>query len=163
CSRGGDPFSGSPSIKYDRSGTCVMSAPAFFASLQPQGALFQGSPEPASPLLGVWFFLGLWVVLGLVCGAASAYIAVTRGLPPIPWFFRGLAVNLVALGWVRTRAPADPSVFPQGVPRGLRKVPSTRAPLPCPRCGEENHPSARACATCRGALDPRVDAETVRA
>lgn len=129
----------------------------------PQGALFQEATEPSSPLKDAWLVLGLYVVAGLVAGALCGYLAVGRGLSPLPWFFAGLLLNVVALGAVLlTRGSADLSRFPGGIPAGLTKVPTTRAPQRCSRCSADNHPAARVCLSCGSRLEPLVEAETDR-
>ncbi len=135
---------------------------ALFASLQPRGALFEEPEGPSLPLRGGWLLFACYVVLGLVAGAACAYVAVARALRPLPWFFAGLVANVLALGVLLTRPPGDASALPAGVPPGLTKVPTTRRPARCPSCAGENHPSARACAECGAALAPAVDPETAR-
>ena len=136
---------------------------ALFASLQPRGALFQEPAESPSPLKDAWFLFGAYVVVGLVAGAACAYLAVGRGLAPIPWFFAGLAGNVIALAAVLTRPRADLSRFPAGIPPGLAKVPTTLSPRSCPACGAENHPAAGKCIDCGGPLEPAAEPETARA
>jgi hypothetical protein len=135
---------------------------AMFAALQPRGALFQEPEESMSPLRDAWFAFGAYVLLGLIFGAACAYTAVGRGHAPVRWFFAGLAVNAVALAILLARPRADLSNLPAGVPPGLRKVPTTRAGVPCPKCGSLNHPAARRCSSCGAALQPSVAAETAR-
>lgn len=135
---------------------------AMFASLQPRGALFQEPEESISPLRDAWFAVGLYVLLGLIFGAACAYAAVGRGHAPLRWFFAGLAVNVVALVILLARPRADLSKLPAGIPPGLRKVPTTRTAVPCPKCGSLNHPAARRCAACGAGLQPSVAAETAR-
>ena len=44
-----------------------------------------------------WLYLGIYVLVGLVCAAACGYLAVNRGLQPIPWFFAGLVGNVAAI------------------------------------------------------------------
>ena len=41
----------------------------------------------------------------------------------------------------------------------MRRVPATRAPLPCPACGGTNHPSAAKCSHCGATLTPAVQSE----
>lgn len=128
---------------------------------RPNGALFQQPEDASSPLKDAWLILGLYVILGLVAGATCGYLAVGRGLSPLPWFFAGLLLNVVALAvLVIARRPADLSHYPGGIPSGLKKVPTTRAPRRCPGCGANNHPAARSCTSCRGPLNPLVEAET---
>jgi hypothetical protein len=134
-----------------------------FASLRPRGALFQEPAEPASPLRGAWFLFGCYVLLGLVCGAAAGYLALHRGLPPVRWFFAGLALNVLSLAVLLTRSRRDLSRLPAGVPPGLVKVPLTHPPASCPGCGAGNHPAARACSSCGAVLSSHVQPETDRA
>ncbi|MEE9219681.1 MAG: hypothetical protein V3U98_11510 [Acidobacteriota bacterium] len=133
-----------------------------FTSLQPRGALFQELSVPASPLAGGWFLLGLYVLAGLVVGASCGYLAVARGLAPIPWFFAGLGLNVAALAGLLTRPRADLSKLPAGVPAGLSKVPTTRPPRRCLKCGSHNHPAASRCTDCGASMEPLVEAETQR-
>jgi hypothetical protein len=135
---------------------------AMFASLQPRGALFQEPEGSISPLRDAWFAFGAYVLLGLIFGAACAYTAVGRGHAPLRWFVAGLVVNALALVVLLARPRADLSKLPAGVPPGLRKVPTTRAGVPCPKCCSLNHPAARRCAACGAALQPSVAAETAR-
>ena len=106
-----------------------------------------------------WLYFGIYVLFGLVFSAVCGYLAVGRGLAPLPWFFAGLAGNVAALAVLlatpRGAGAAD-------VPAGLAKVPTTHRPLPCPRCGAPNHPAAAACAGCGATLAPAVEPETVR-
>lgn len=41
---------------------------------------------------------------------------------------------------------------PAAIPAGLAKIPTTKQPMPCPACGGENHPSAKACSHCGAEL-----------
>ncbi|MFO0984239.1 MAG: hypothetical protein U1E76_21375 [Planctomycetota bacterium] len=133
---------------------------AYFAAMQARGALFQEPPSPEQPMRFGWFAFGAYVLIGLVFGALCAYVAVGRGLRPLPWFGAGLVVNAVALAVLLTRERADLSALPGGVPAGLRKVPRTRPPVACSACGTLNHPSAAACSNCGAAFKPLVTAET---
>ena len=134
-----------------------------FARLQPRGALFQEAAEPSSPLLGGWLLFGLYVVAGLLSGAVCAYGALTKGLPPLPWFFAGLAFNVLAIGVLASRRARDLSAFPEGVLPGLTKVPATRSPGACGSCGEPHHPAARRCLACGARLAPGIEPEESRA
>lgn len=122
-------------------------------------------PLPAQPgsAQGGWLWLGTYILAGLLCGAFAAYVAVSRSQPALPWFFAGLAVNLLALVALAFSRRGDASTLPAGVPRGLAKVPITRAPRPCPHCGASVHPAARSCGSCGAELEPLVEAETERA
>ena len=135
----------------------------YFRLVQSRSALFdedalEGAMGTEKRQRG-WLFLGLYVLLGLSAGAVCGALAVSRALPPFPWFFAGLGANLLAIAWLLIRPPGH-SAGPEGVPAGLAKVPRTRAPRPCPYCGSPNHPAAAACARCRGRLTPEVEAET---
>jgi hypothetical protein len=138
---------------------------ALFASLQARGALFDEKAMPADEqasqpsLFSGWFWFGVWVLAGLICGAIGAYVALGRGLPPLPWLLAGLAFNVVALLVLATRPRGDLSRLPEGVPEGLRKIPATHEPLACARCGNANHPSARRCSRCGAALSPEIASE----
>jgi hypothetical protein len=132
----------------------------WFAKLQPAGALFQEPSGEPGALHEPWFWLGLYVVAGLFCSAVAAYLAVDRGQPPATWFFAGLVGNvaaLVVLLFVLPRSAADRS--PAGIPRGLSKVPVTRAPRACTSCGAALHPAASKCPSCGEDVEPLVASE----
>ncbi|RMD95267.1 MAG: hypothetical protein D6813_00655 [Calditrichaeota bacterium] len=131
----------------------------YFAKVQPRGALFtEELKESASLSLG-WFFFGLYVLAGLIFAAITAQTAVGKGLPPLRWFFAGLVVNVVAFLIVFCKR-RDKNVH---VPKGLRKVPSTAEPVPCPGCGSQNHPAAEKCLDCGHPLTPKTQSEVNRA
>ena len=139
-----------------------MAAPEkHFADMQPRGALFQeelGAP-PGAALGGIssgWFAFGAYVLIGLIFGGLSGYLAVSKGLAPIPHFFTGFTLNVFGFVYVLTRKPA---VTAGDVPTGLVKVPTTRTPQACPRCGYTNHPSARQCLQCKASLAPTAESE----
>lgn len=134
---------------------------ALFAALQPHGALWDEA-ETTAPLLGGWFWFGVYVLAGLVFGAASAFAAIDRGRPAAPWFFLGLALNVIAFTMILTKPRVTLVPALEGVPAGLRKVPVTHSPVLC-ECGAENHPSASSCSVCGAALSPRTEAEAERA
>lgn len=134
----------------------------YFRKVQARAALFdEESLAPRVLELG-WLLFGVYVLVGLLAGGGCAYVAVARGLAPIPWFFAGLVGNIVALMVLWTRSAADISALPQGVPRGLVKVPTTHAPIICPACGRPNHPSTAQCSGCGAALSPSIEAEAAR-
>lgn len=134
----------------------------YFAKKQPKSALFQEElGTPAGVALGGiswgWFLFGLYVLVALIFGGLSGYAAVAKGLPPIPHFFIGLTI--LGYLYVLTR----PAAAPKGqIPAGLVKVPVTHAPLPCPACGNTNHPSAKKCAGCGNELQPQMESEVAR-
>ncbi|MDH3252197.1 MAG: zinc finger Ran-binding domain-containing protein [Ignavibacteria bacterium] len=133
----------------------------YFAKLQPKGALFQedltGSERSAlGRITWGWFLFGMYVLVALLFGGLSGYVAIMKGLSPVPNFFIGFVFSVPGYLYVLTR----PRVKPQGeVPEGLVKVPTTSAPVPCPACGSMNHPSASKCAGCRTDLHPAVKSE----
>lgn len=136
----------------------------YFARLQPKGALFQEdlSASEGTALGGVtpgWFLFGLYILSALVFGGLSGYAAVGKGLKPIPHFFLGFVFS--ALGYVYVLARHSQTKDGE-VPRGLVKVPLTRSPEPCQKCGHMNHPSARKCAGCGTVLSPEVQSEASR-
>lgn len=132
----------------------------YFVKLQARSALFDEAAMQTPPMAYGWLWLGVYVVAGLIFGAACAYVAVSRALAPIPWFFAGLLGNVIALVAVFVCPRGEASVC--GIPRGLRKVPTTRAPSPCPSCSATNHPAARRCSVCGSDLQPSVEPETAR-
>lgn len=135
---------------------------AYFRRIQARSALFDEAAVRARPIATGWLVAGLYVLAGLICGALAAYVAVGKALAPLPWFVAGLLGNVVGLGAVIARPTGDASALPAGVPAGLAKVATTRAPAPCPACGALNHPSAAGCASCGASLTPTVRPETER-
>lgn len=135
----------------------------YFSQKQPKGALFQEELRaPAGVAQGGislgWFLLGLYVLLGLIGGGLSAYIAVSKSLRSAPYFFIGFFFNALGYLYVLTR----PSRVVERIPSGLVKVPTTQAPLACPACGNTNHPTARRCAACGDNLQPASQSEVAR-
>jgi hypothetical protein len=136
---------------------------AYFRTKQIRGALFQEELQAAgatqSALTGGWFLFGLYILTGLVCAGLSGYIAVSKGLPAIPHFFAGFFLSVFGLLYVLTQSS---HVKPGTVPRGLVKVPVTHAPVPCPACGNTNHPAAVRCAACGAVLAPKLQSDMAR-
>jgi hypothetical protein len=136
----------------------------YFARLQPRGALFQEDvdAQEGTSLGGIsrgWFLFGLYVLVALLFAGMSGYVAVAKGLKPIPHFFIGLFFSVFGFLYVLTR----PRLAKEGeIPSGLVKVPLTSAPVPCPKCGYSNHPSASMCKKCGSALSPAVQSEVQR-
>ena len=108
-----------------------------------------------------WLFLGLYVLLGLGCGAFDAHRALARGGAPMRWFAVGFFLNLAAAAWILIRPPRRTTPMP--LPPGLQKPHLTPNPASCPHCGRTNHPSARRCIACGVDLDPRVTSDVQRA
>lgn len=143
-----------------------------FARFQVRGALFdetstvaRNSAAIGRSLFSGWFWFGCYVVIGLIGSAWSAYLALSKGLEPLPWLWRGLAFNLVAVVIVALKpAIAGAAAGEAGaVPAGLAKIPLTSSPIACPQCGGPNHPSARRCVACGRALKAAGESESVRA
>ena len=135
----------------------------YFARLQARSALFDENALVGGRSMAFgWLWLGVYVLGGLVCSALCGYIAVCKALPPLPWFFAGLAGNLAGLGLIMVVPRGDVAALPAGIPPGFRKVPTTRAPVTCPSCGITNHPCARRCPGCGHALTPTVESEARR-
>ena len=132
---------------------------AYFRSMQARSGLFDEAAMPERPMRTGWLAFGVYLVIGLLFGAICGSVAMGRSRPALPWFFAGLAGNVIALGVLLLTTSAEEG---GAAPVGLRKVPRTRAPRPCPHCGATNHPSARACSSCGGALEPKAPAETER-
>ncbi len=131
------------------------------APLQPRGAFLFALGE-RSPLAGGWFLFGTYILLGLAFAALCAHQALHRGRNPVAWFGAGLLFNAFAYAVLILR-PAQPVAAPAGIPSGLGKIAATFAPSPCPKCGYENHPSAKRCSGCGAALSPRIESEVTRA
>jgi len=133
----------------------------FLAILQPHGA-FLGAGAEEQAVSFAWFLVGLYILSGLVFGALGAHGALHRGRSAMAWFGLGLALNvfgyLLLYLFSRRQMEGAPSV-----PSGLRKVPATSNPLPCPRCGKTNHPAAEQCSGCGAKLQPFLESEVKKA
>ncbi len=134
----------------------------YFEQLQARSALFDERAMDGRRRSSGWLYFGVYFAVGLVFAALCGYLAVSRSLAPLPWFFAGLAGNVAALAVLLVTQRGDASTLPAGVPAGLAKVPVTRAPVPCPSCGASNHPAAAACGGCGAALAPVLKPETAR-
>lgn len=134
----------------------------YFSKIQSRAALFDENSVGRGQMSLGWLGFGLYVLLGLVIGAACAYVAVTKGLSPVAWFFAGLFGNGAVLAVLLNTSPNKDGQAPTGIPAGLRKVPTTYGPATCDACGVSNHPSASACSQCGAALQPAVEPETAR-
>lgn len=144
------------SLHQDAVGIFLKEPDVFFSKLQPRGALFQ---EDESFSLGLsWLFLGIWVSLGLICGAVSSHLALKRGRSAGFWFAAGLMLNIIALVTLLSR-PSDDS---RTLPERLGKIHQTSDPAACPSCQAPNHQTARLCSFCGGRLEPTLESETQR-
>ena len=129
----------------------------FLSRLLPRAALFSEEIGGALPVRVTWLAIALYVLLGLACGGVAAHVAVSHGLPRLPWFLAGLVGNLFALAFLAPRAARTSAAL-----RGLAKIPATASPMPCSACARTNHPSASLCIHCGAALSPLVEPETRR-
>ena len=130
----------------------------YFYVMQARSGLFdEASVETPAMSMG-WLGFGIYVLLGLVFGAATAYAALNRGLPARKWFVAGMLVNVVALVVLLvSKREAERHE------RGLSKIPTTPSPLACANCRGTNHPLASECSSCGHALRPSGEPETARA
>lgn len=131
------------------------------AQLQPRGA-FLGAGQSQPALSRLWFYVGLYILAGLVFAALCAHRAIHAGHSPAAWFGIGLVLNVFGYGLLLTCPKRDVRA-PAGVPRGLRKVSATSAPQPCAKCGSLNHPCAETCSGCGAALEAKQLSEVARA
>jgi hypothetical protein len=130
----------------------VLKNPAkYVAALKPEGLFSSAGRQTPGGQALLW--LGTLVLIGLLCGAMCSHLAMARGLSPWSWFFLGLGFSLLAVA-VLWRKPVVAAA-----PVGMNKVPSTRAPMPCPKCGDWNHPSATRCLGCGNVLTPTASSE----
>ncbi len=127
----------------------------------PRGAFLGGGAEEGG-MSSIWFWVGLYVLAGLVFGALSAHRALQTGNRALLWFFVGFLFALPGYLLLLTR-PKQKMSTPAGVPAGLKKIGTTYEAQPCPGCGEMNHPAASECIGCGGKLTPRVASEVERA
>lgn len=136
----------------------------YFAANQPRGALFseEMAEQPGVSLGGIstgWFLFGSYILAALIFSGLSGYAAISKGLPPIRYFFIGFVFSILGYLYVVTRT----AVAKKGeIPEGLVKVPTTSAPVACPKCGHGNHPSAKICSECGNKLQPKLQSEVAR-
>ena len=127
---------------------------AYTAALRPSNALF--SAGTSIGLAGYWLWTGLYVLLALVSGGLGAHFAVSKGRSPAGWFLACSLLPVIAALYLLVKRPAA-GTWP--IPNGLRKLPLTRDPSPCPFCGHTNHPAAMACPGCGTTLKPQAHSE----
>lgn len=138
-------------------GALTASTAAWLGRFKPRGAFLDARAAQLG-LSPLWLILGAYVLAGLIFGAFSAHRALSVGRNPMLWLAVGFLTNVVGFVVLLTM-PRMRILAPSGVPAGLAKVSATYSPEACPRCGAENHPSARACSRCGAALAPRVGSE----
>jgi YHS domain-containing protein len=127
---------------YMDSNACLqrfMSDPETFAKwIEPRAGLVS-APRTDRPSYSPWvLYVSLLIVAGLVSGAVTSYVAVQKGLGGLTWFALGFVLNVVAIVMVFFCRRRE-TLFQT---KGLCKTPQTHAPIPCPSCGNANHPSA---------------------
>ena len=96
------------------------------ALIQPRGA-FIGAQQAQRALSNIWFWSGLYILVGLVFGAFCAHRALQTGYGALGWFLAGLAINVFAFLALRMR-PRREIVAPAGIPPGLGKIAATYSP-----------------------------------
>jgi len=127
--------------------------------IEPRAALFS-APNPGRSTYGPFFFyFGVYVVLGLLSGGVTAYVAVQKGLDARFWFFIGLLLNVIAIVAV-VNCQGQEVLFQR---KGLCNTPQTHEPDSCASCGRLNHPSATRCSGCGQPLEPTVKSEVTLA
>jgi len=134
----------------------------FFDSLEAHSALFDENSGSRPGATQGWLYFGIYVLIGLLAAAICGYLAVSRGMTPAPWFLAGLFFNVIALVALLASKRGNVEAFPAGIPSGLSKVPTTRAPSECGACGASHHPAASRCGSCGAALNPSIEPETAR-
>lgn len=127
------------------------------AALRPSNMIFDAQTE--SYLGDGWIWLGIWALLGVVFGGLSAHLAVRKGTPPLRSFLLGFFFSIPGYVFVAFQ----PDAVVSAAPDGLRKVPLTHDPMPCPSCGNTNHPSAIACSDCGAELTAHTASEALAA
>lgn len=146
-------------------GKCVGALAAkpveWLSKLKPRGAFLDAGAATLGLSSG-WLVLGLYVLTGLIFSALAAHRAFSVGRDPLLWLVVGFLTNIAGFA-VLLMLPRQEVHALAGVPAGLGKVAATYSPEACPACGAENHPSARVCSGCGGALTPRIVSEAQRA
>jgi len=129
------------------------------SDVEPRGALFHADSTVSPPLSRFFFFLGVYLLSGLLMGGLSAFIAIRRGRGSGSAFILGMALNAAGLDVVllRPKPPTDSS------PDGLTKAPATLSSVSCPGCNANVHPTARRCVLCGAELKPSLSSEVERA
>ena len=126
------------------------------AKIEPRAALFQDdSSRPKDPLAKPFFWLGYFMLLGLVFGGATSYLAIQKGGNPWSGFLLGLLLNIVGFIIIFMK-PRQKVQFSSA---GLTKVPKTRHEIVCPECGHSNHPSAKKCIECGQKIKSTIRSE----
>ena len=125
------------------------------AKIEPRAALFQEDSNQRDPLAKTFFWLGYYVLIGLVFGGLASYAAVQRGFNPWSGFIIGFFLNVIGFIIVFS-TPMQKMQFSSV---GLTKVPKTRNEVICSGCGHSNHPSAKTCIECGQKFKSRIRSE----
>ncbi len=128
---------------------------AITGKIEPRGVLFQEDSTPKHPAKKITFWLGYFMLLGLVCGGMSAYIALQKGLPGFNHFLLGFFLNFIGIILVALKR-AEVMRFHA---EGLVKIPATHTEVVCPKCGHHLHPAAKRCNACNATMQPAVSSE----
>ena len=131
---------------------------ALLTALEMRSVLFDEQSITEQAVSSLWLWLGIYVLVGLVCAATCGYIAIGQSRSALGWFSAGLMVNFLAVLIVICKSNKQ-AVPP---PRGLVKLPTTHTPVTCPQCHQPNHPCATTCTACGGTLTPHTESELAR-
>jgi hypothetical protein len=107
--------------------------------IEPRSALFQEDSIPQRLTGKMTFWLGYFILLGLVCGGMSAYLAVQKGLSGFNYFLAGFLLNFIGILLVALKRGEVMRFHADG----LVKIPVTHAEVVCPQCGHHLHPAAK--------------------
>jgi len=129
--------------------------------VKPLGS-FLGTEAAEEALSHAWLYGGLYILLGLLFGALNARRALRASRNPLPGFSLGLFLNIFGYIFWRVRFAKGETVVLLGAAPGRAKLAVTYSPVPCPRCGMNNHPSATYCLSCGAALSPQVTSEVAK-
>jgi hypothetical protein len=132
----------------------------YLAKMKPRGALLDAGSVSSGASFD-WLYVGLYVLAGLVLGGLAAQRALHVGRRPLIWLVLGLVGNVAAYA-VLLALPKRQVRTLAAIPSGLAKIASTYSPQACPKCGAENHPSARECSGCGTKLNPTMESEAAR-
>jgi len=122
--------------------------------IEPRSALFHDDSNPKKELEITYFYIAIYIILGLLCGGIASYCGVHKGLNPWQAFLFGFFLNIIGL-FIVLLMPRCEMLFTSA---GLTKIPKTRAEQHC-ACGHSNHPSAKKCSSCQNPLTPIAPSE----
>ncbi len=114
----------------------------------PRSALVHDEMEDYKALPLILFYIGIYVLLGLIFGALTSKKAISKGKSAFYWFFMGFVTNILGYILISLYRSVPVGEFPHG----LHKIPVTTQPKICPQCRSENHPSKDICYECGARL-----------